>query len=65
MIVMEEITTYGLAKFYIFEGYYSIEEVEKLLAGFKEAKQAQDKALKKSMEKVNETTNTTKENPGR
>ena len=38
--------TYGTAQFYIPEGLYSIEEIEKLLADMKAAKEQTEKSLK-------------------
>jgi hypothetical protein len=40
------------AKFFIKEGMYSIKEVEQMLADMKAVKDVQDKALRKSIEKI-------------
>ena len=46
--------TYGLARFYIPKGMYSIAELEQMLANFKEAKQRQDEHLKASIQPLKE-----------
>jgi hypothetical protein len=51
-----EVKTYGTAQFYVQEGMYSIEQLEQLLANFKEAKRLQDQHLAASLKP-------TKENP--
>lgn len=49
-----EVVRFGTARFWIDEGMYSIEEVERMLAEFKEAKRRQDAALAKSIERKEE-----------
>ena len=49
-----EIVRFGTAKFWIDEGMYSIEQVEEMLANFKEAKRHQDEALARSIERKEE-----------
>ena len=44
-----ERVVYGVAKFHIEEGMYSIQDVENMLAEFKEAKTRHDNALAVSM----------------
>jgi len=46
---MYEYKTYNTARFFIEEGYYSIEELEALIKQLKEAKRMQDEALRKSI----------------
>ena len=46
--------TYGMARFYVPEGMYSIEEVEQMLADMKEAKRHQDEQLKAAMRPAKE-----------
>ena len=46
--------TYGMAKFYVLEGMYSIAELEQMLSDFKEAKLRQDAALEASMKPTKE-----------
>ena len=46
--------TIKMAAFYIPEGMYSIEELEEMLAQFKQAKEIQDRHLKKSIGEINE-----------
>jgi hypothetical protein len=41
--------TYGMARFHVPEGMYSIEEFEEMLANIKEAKRHQDEQLKAAM----------------
>jgi hypothetical protein len=43
---------YGTARFFIEEGLYTIKEVEQILADMKAACEAQNKALRKSMEQM-------------
>lgn len=50
--MVEQLTTYGTARFYIAEAFYTIAEIEDMVAEFKAAKVAQDKALAKSMERM-------------
>ena len=45
-----EVVRIGAAQFWIDEGMYSIKQVEKMLADFKEAKRRQDEALARSIE---------------
>jgi FPC/CPF motif-containing protein YcgG len=42
--------TYGMARFHVPEGMYSIEEIEEMLANMIEAKKQQDEHLKTSMQ---------------
>jgi hypothetical protein len=49
-----EIKTYGTAQFYVQEGMYSIEQLEQLLANFKEAKAIQDRHLQQSLQPIKE-----------
>ena len=46
--------TYGMARFYVPEGMYSIAELEQMLADFKEAKRRQDEHLKASIQPLKE-----------
>jgi len=46
--------TYGMARFYVPEGMYSIKEIEEMLADMKEAKRYQDQRLKASMQPLKE-----------
>ena len=46
--------TYGMAKFYVLEGMYSIAELEQMLSDFKEAKLRQDAALEAAMKPTKE-----------
>jgi hypothetical protein len=46
--------TYGMARFHVPEGMYSIEEIEEMLANMKEAKKRQDEHLKASMQPLKE-----------
>lgn len=45
-----EYKTYGMARFHVPEGMYSIAELEELLKQLKEAKAQQDKHLAQSMQ---------------
>ena len=47
--------TIKMAAFYIPEGMYSIEELEEMLAQFKQAKEIQDRHLKKAIGENNDT----------
>jgi len=49
-----EIVRFGTAQFWIDEGMYSIEQIEEMLAIFKEAKKRQDEALRRSIERKEE-----------
>ena len=49
-----EVVRIGAARFWIDEGMYSIEQVEEMLANFKEAKRIQDEALARSIERKEE-----------
>ena len=49
-----EVVRIGTARFWIDEGMYSIEQIEEMLATFKEAKKSQDEALKRSIERKEE-----------
>lgn len=49
-----EVVRIGAACFWIDEGMYSIEQVEQMLANFKEAKRRQDEALARSIERKEE-----------
>lgn len=49
-----EVVRIGAARFWIDEGMYSIEQVEEMLANFKEAKRHQDEALARSIERKEE-----------
>lgn len=49
----ESIVRYGTARFYVPEGMYSIEELERMVDAFKEAKQIQDKHLEQSLKPSN------------
>jgi hypothetical protein len=46
--------TYGMARFYVPEGMYSIKEIEEMLADMKEAKRHQDERLKAAMQPLKE-----------
>jgi hypothetical protein len=46
--------TYGMARFHVPEGMYSIEELEEMLANMKEAKRHQDQHLKAAMQPAKE-----------
>jgi FPC/CPF motif-containing protein YcgG len=46
--------TYGMARFHVPEGMYSIEELEEILANMKEAKKHQDEHLKAAMTPLKE-----------
>lgn len=46
--------TYGTARFLLPEGFYSIEELEQLLAELKATKEQTDQALKKVMKPLKE-----------
>lgn len=43
-------TVYAMAKFWIQDDYYTIEEIEDMLVQFRKIKREQDAALKRSME---------------
>jgi len=47
--------TYGMARFHVPDGMYSIAELEKMLADFKEAKRRQDEHLKVAIKPLKET----------
>lgn len=49
-----EVVRIGAARFWIDEGMYSIEQVEKMLDNFKEAKRHQDEALARAIERKEE-----------
>lgn len=49
-----EVVRIGAARFWIDEGMYSIEQVEEMLANFKEAKRHQDEALARAIERKEE-----------
>jgi hypothetical protein len=49
-----EVVRIGAARFWIDEGMYSIEQVEQMLADFKETKRKQDEALARSIERKEE-----------
>jgi FPC/CPF motif-containing protein YcgG len=53
---MKEYTykTYGMARFHVPEGMYSIEELEEMLANIKEAKRQQDEQLKAAVRPAKE-----------
>lgn len=44
-----EVVKVGAARFWIDEGMYSIEQIEKMLSTFKEAKRVQDEHLARSI----------------
>ena len=44
-----EYKTYPTARFHICDGFYTLEEIEDFVVQFREAKQVQDRALKRSM----------------
>jgi len=46
--------TYGMARFHVPEGMYSIAEMEEMLADMKEAKRHQDEQLKAAMQPAEE-----------
>ena len=46
--------TYGMARFHIPDGMYSIAEIEKMLVQMKAAKKRQDENLKRSMQPLKE-----------
>jgi aspartyl/asparaginyl beta-hydroxylase (cupin superfamily) len=46
--------TYGMARFHVPEGMYSIEEIEEMLANIKKAKRHQDEQLKAAMRPAKE-----------
>jgi len=46
--------TYGMARFHVPEGLYSIKELEEMLASIKEAKRRQDEQLKAAMRPAKE-----------
>lgn len=46
--------TIGMAAFYIPEGMYSIDELEEMLEQFKQAKEIQDRHLKKAIGENND-----------
>ena len=46
--------TYGMARFHVPEGMYSIEDLEEMLANMKEAKKHQDEHLKAAMRPLKE-----------
>ena len=46
--------TYGTARFYIPEGFYSIEEIEKLLVDMKATNEQTEQSLKRSMKPLKE-----------
>lgn len=47
---MIEYKTYGMARFKIEEGFYTIEQLEQIVHQLKQAKQIQDAHLMKSMQ---------------
>ena len=49
--------TYGMARFHVPEGMYSIAELEQMLADFKEAKRRQDDHLKAAIQPIKEKNN--------
>lgn len=49
-----QVVKVGAARFWIDEGMYSIEQVEEMLANFKEAKRHQDEALARFIERKEE-----------
>jgi hypothetical protein len=49
--------TYGMARFHVPEGMYSIEEIEEMLANIKKAKRHQDEQLKAAMRPAKEKNN--------
>ena len=46
--------TYGTARFHIPEGFYAIEEIEKLLVDMKATKEQTEQSLKRSMKPLKE-----------
>lgn len=46
--------TYGTARFLLPEGFYSIEEIEKLLVELKATKEQTDQALKRAIKPLKE-----------
>ena len=48
----EEIVRYSIAKFFVPEGLYTIEELQRMLAAAIESSEKMNEALKKSMEKI-------------
>ena len=46
--------TYGTARFHIPEGFYSIEEIEKLLVDMKATNEQTEQSLKRSMKPLKE-----------
>lgn len=48
--------TYGTARFYVPEGFYTIEDMEHLLDVLRENKRRQDTHLQQSMQQTSQTT---------
>lgn len=51
-----ETKTFGMAKFWVQEGFYTIEQLEQMTQQLKMAKAAQDDHLRKAMGKTSQPT---------